>query len=325
LLSDSALWIAAAVLAAWIIWSVENHAAVAIGLAIYHKIGFAAALARLRLGKPVDYGLVVIAWCFLAVLLVVFQKLTGAWSALLIFFPALLARQVLVRSDSLVHTQHELARQRRIASALSERIAAERRDERLRVAGDLHDEVIQPLYQVSLLSHVTSRDLSSGRMGELGADLEQLGKSTDIALSALRTVVHGLRVSPLGPRGLAAALTALAADLEQQSGTRIRCVAVGLEELDVSLELVVYQIAREALTNATFHSRATAIDVTIERDDNGVALTVQDDGVGFNPSIAKDGHFGLLIMEERGYSAGGSVFVDSTIGRGTVVTAYFPA
>ena len=313
-----------ATFAAWVVWSIENHIAVALGLALYLKTPFTSALRRLRLGKPVDYAITVAVWLLLAASVVLLYPVVGPWSIFIVALPALLARQVLVRSDSLVRAEAELSRERLVVSALTERIAAERRDERHRVAGDLHDEIVQPLFQVSLLARVAARDLTTGQLAELQNDLSHLCSSADLTLAALRDVLKGLRSSPLGSRGLSSALGSLADSLSSHGGATLTCEFDDASGLDDGSQLVIYQVAREALTNASHHSRATSITASLRWQGEAILLTVQDDGKGFDTGAMGLDHFGLLIMEERARSIGGSVFVDSILGRGTTVTGYFP-
>jgi signal transduction histidine kinase len=313
-----------ATLLAWITWTVVNHIAVVCALALYLRLPFVSAMRHLKVGKPADYTVTVAVWLLLAICVVLSYPIVGSWSLLMIALPALLTRQVLARSNSLVRTEAELNQHRRMLEALAGRIAAERRDERLRVAGDLHDEVVQPLFHVSLLARVVARDLATGRLAEVNDDLNHLVSSVDISLVTLRNVIGGLRASPLARRGLGVALESLAKQLSDQSDASIICNLDGLCDLDGDRQLAIYQVAREALTNAVHHSRGTSIIASLRQEDEAILLLIEDDGVGFDNRTLAEDHFGLLIMEERASSIGGSVFVDSILGRGTKVTAVFP-
>ena len=85
------------------------------------------------------------------------------------------------------------------------------------------------------------------------------------------------------------------------------------------IELVIYQIAREAMVNATNHSRADTVWLSLKRADGVVELRVLDNGVGFkNTRTRADKHFGLELMSERAASVGGEVLVQSSRGGGAL-------
>jgi protein-histidine pros-kinase len=303
----------------------ENYAAIAIGVSLYLRISLRAALARLTPGKPSDYVLVVLAWWLMSALLAFFYESSGAWSLAAFSLIALPLRQALARGESEVKAQQDLYRQRMVLEALSERIAVERRDERLRIANDIHDEAIPPLFKVSLLCQVTMRDLKSGRLLDLEADLEGLLSACTTATASLRNTVHDLRASPIGRRGLEAALSRLALGLQAQSSATFDIyIAQDLDMLPAELQLVIYQVAREALTNAAQHSRACRIGFALTQDPDSVIIEVDDDGIGFDSARTREDHFGLQIMQGRTESVGGSLYIDTSLGEGTKVSAHFP-
>jgi signal transduction histidine kinase len=315
--------VVAAVIVAWAVLTVENYAAVAIGIAIHQRMPVRIALSRLRTAAASDYGITMATWCLLAVGLVLLYVHFSVWALLIVAGPAIVTRQVLARDESLERTQHQLEHQRKTIAALSEKIEAERRSERVRIAGDLHDEVVQPLFQLSLLARVSKNDLDAENIGELEADLGQIAITSDIALERVRETIRGLRASPLGPRGLAAALETLAVGLDTVAPvvTNVdRDHNIQLPEAD---QLVVYQIAREALNNAVRYSRAKSIGLTLSREHDAYVLRVEDDGIGFDRSEVGDDHFGLRIMQERAASTSASLYIDTAVGIGTRVTAIF--
>lgn len=90
-------------------------------------------------------------------------------------------------------------------------------------------------------------------------------------------------------------------------------------------ELVIYHLVKEALTNAVMHSRASQISVEIGQDESGTRVSVTDDGIGFDPLVEHEGHYGIQIMRERTRSVGGQIYLDSKPGDGTRITAVFPS
>jgi len=79
-------------------------------------------------------------------------------------------------------------------------------------------------------------------------------------------------------------------------------------------ELTLYQIGKEALTNAAAHSQASNIWLGLSRREDASVLTVRDDGIGFDPQSGREGHFGIHIMRERAASVGGELWIDSSPG-----------
>ncbi len=265
-----------------------------------------------------------LAFGFLAVLLAAVYGEAGNWSLVAFAIPLLLARQMFVHWKQLGEASEELLAKQRALLAVTQRIADERRDERLAVAAGIHDEVLPPLYQVHLMGQVLRQDLASGRLLELEADVPDLLRATEAANEAIRTLVRDMRESPLGSRGVSQTLSLLVDSLRSLTEATFQIEA---EEIGGSalIQLLVYQIAREALTNAARHSAASQIRLFLGVQDGALRLVVQDDGRGFDSAEASRlGHFGLQLMRERAEMAGGILHVEAKPGAGTVVVARVP-
>jgi signal transduction histidine kinase len=90
--------------------------------------------------------------------------------------------------------------------------------------------------------------------------------------------------------------------------------------------LLAYQVAREAIRNALRHARASAVTILVADTEGDLRITVEDDGVGFDPdSVDQQTHFGLALMRERIQIAGGVLYVDSRFGEGTRIIAKLPS
>ncbi len=204
-------------------------------------------------------------------------------------------------------------------------LAAERRDERLAIAGELHDDVLPSLFQVHLMGQVLSKDLEHGRLLDLEEDARQLRSAADHAQSSIREVVTNLRSSVLGPDGLPGILRLQARSLEAASRVRF-VVEVGNVDAPRAVQLAAYQVARESMVNAAKHSGAAEVGVKVWQEEDGLLrLVVEDDGCGFDSSgSGPAGHFGLLMMSERVQALGGRLDVDSVLGRGTRVLMSLP-
>ena len=178
-------------------------------------------------------------------------------------------------------------------------LVRERKDERLALAGELHDEVLPSLFKVHLMGQVLRQDLAAGKLLELDDDLPELLLATEAAQRAIRDLLGDLRRSPLGASGLIPTLRLL---VDQLASAGAPPVTLDVEQFESSplAQLLAYQAIREALHNAAKHARASSIEVRLWKDEALLRLSVTDDGTGFSWA-AVDGsrHFGLQIMKER--------------------------
>jgi signal transduction histidine kinase len=248
----------------------------------------------------------------------------GAWAFLAFVGPITLGREVFTRGKRLVDSAETLASREGALEKASGRIADERRDERIRIAASLHDDVLQSLYNVSLHAQVVREDLRAGRLLTLEDDVPHLVRASEAASSLLREVIHDLRKSALGRYGLRDTLKLLAEQLQDDKDVKIQ-QTLDFSDPDPQQQLLIYQVIREALTNAVNHSKASLITVMLCDSDEIMRLRVEDDGVGFDSRADTLGnHFGLALMKERATLAGGELVVESEPGLGTVVAAKFP-
>jgi signal transduction histidine kinase len=182
-------------------------------------------------------------------------------------------------------------------------------DERRRIARELHDEAGQVLTAVKI-------ELELGGRHEAGA---MVGR----ALAQVRDLSNLLRPSALDDLGLAAALRALADDFS----TRAR-IAVNLEleaasrQLAPDVEVVIYRVVQEALTNVARHARASEVHVQVSGDDRHVTLLIEDNGQGAAADASP--HMGWLGMRERITALGGQLSIGAGQLRGVRIEADIP-
>jgi two-component system sensor histidine kinase DegS len=139
-------------------------------------------------------------------------------------------------------------------------------------------------------------------------------------------VIHDLRKSAVGHAGLVETLGLLLVHLRDESTVDIVSNLDASLRADASTELLVYQIAREALTNAIKHANPTTIWVSLRLEGRFIALSVIDDGSGFDPQGDRDDrHYGLALMHERAEMLGGDLRISSQPGRGTTISLNAPA
>jgi signal transduction histidine kinase len=280
---------------------------------------------RLLFGSaPADSTILYVSMGLVAPLIAAIYLAAGGWGLLFCLVPLALARGGLVRAERLHEARRRAATKDEALRRTTESVGEERRDERLALAGELHDEVLPPLFKVHLMGQVLKEDLDAGRLLDLDSDLPDLLAATAASQAAIRQVVDQLRRSSLGPEGLLGTIRLLAEHLQSNGAPP---VDLYLEDLDGSDEalLVLYQVAREALTNAAKYSKAGRITVRLWEEEHNGRLIVSDTGVGFETSnVDLRNHFGLQLMKERVESRGGKLVVESRLGEGTTVAAKLP-
>jgi signal transduction histidine kinase len=195
------------------------------------------------------------------------------------------------------------------------RLLAAREDERADLARELHDGVIQDL--IGLRYKLEALQDNNG-----GSQVEQVGEiygQVGLLVNELRRLCGNLRPQALDQLGLAAALRTLVREMT----TRGLRIDAHLEEMSLpdGMAIGLYRIGREALSNTWRHAEASQAVVTLASENGDVVLTVADDGHGFDlaTSRGRRGCFGLLGMSERAEALGGSLTVESALGKGTRV------
>lgn len=306
--------------------SAVNYPLVAAGVALFGKVQMSVALRSMRIGKPSLFALEYACFGLLGLLLAETYAAIGLAGLLLFVAPLVLCHQLFRLRQHAVASAVALDDKTRAINSLTMKLVDERRDERQAVAGELHDEVLPPLFKIHLLGQVVKQDLASGRLLDLDQDVPDLVEATDIAQRAVRGVVSSLRRSSLGPSGLREAIGLLASSLENAGSPRFTLdIDVSLDGASEHAQLLAYQLIREAMNNAARHSRGTLIHVRLSGDQESLRAAISDDGLGFSPgSVDGTVHFGLQLMRERVEAAGGRVVVDSRLGQGTCVSGSVP-
>lgn len=199
---------------------------------------------------------------------------------------------------------------------------AAQESERSRVAQELHDGVGQSLTALLLELGLMVEQSRTDAVGPTTADLERLRENTRAGLDEVRGVARQLRPHVLEDLGLRSALAALTTDLFRATPTHVvRGVSPSLPPLDEHLELVVFRVAQEALTNVARHAGAGTVELRLGPVGSRVVLEVLDDGQGI-PADA-DGT-GLRGMHERARLAEGTLEVRRRDGGGTQVRLSIP-
>lgn len=199
---------------------------------------------------------------------------------------------------------------------------AAQESERSRIAQELHDGVGQSLTAVLLELGALSGHRAAGTAAETADAIDRAREMTRAALDEVRGVARQLRPHVLEDLGLRSALAALSTELFAHSSTHVRRgIMPGLPELDDAVELVVFRVAQEALTNVARHSRAKTVAVRLGQRGSRVVLTIEDDGIGF--PLGATGA-GIRGMQERASLVGGELRISRCDGGGTLVRLEVP-
>ena len=197
--------------------------------------------------------------------------------------------------------------------------------ERRRIAGDLHDGVVQDLTGLNYaMDAMRLGSPTEGQRAELIATgAGQLRRS----IGALRSLLVDLYPPNLAEEGLAAALTELAGGLER-AGLQVRLDIDGADDLPPDTAALLFRAAQEIVRNVSTHSGARSVQIVARRHDGVAALSVDDDGRGFDETELDDrsghGHFGLRSIGDLLAESGGSMTVRAAPGQGTRVDVEVP-
>ena len=193
-------------------------------------------------------------------------------------------------------------------------------EERNRLARDLHDSVTQALYGVTLCAEAAARHLDAGDATTAAGQLREIQATTHEALREMRLLIFELRPPILKREGLAVALQTRLDAVEGRFGLAVHFVDRGNGRLSPEIEEGLYRVAQEALNNVLKHACASSVTVSLQQQQERVSLEIWDDGIGFEPQVARErGGFGLRGMEERTAKLGGTINIQSRPGEGTKV------
>jgi signal transduction histidine kinase len=313
-----------AALAAVLVDYAINSALVSVAVSLDEGLRVIAVIKKLRIGSLPEFLVSYIGLGFLGVMLARLYLEVGWWAVAAFVLPLLLARQMFFRTRALEDATKELKDREVVLRGLSNRMAEERHDERMQIAGYLHDDMAQMLFRLSLHADILSKQLDSGNKEGVERELEGIRQARARASQLLRALIKDLRLSPLGRAGVSEALRSFCSEVRKDYQV---AVTTELDEVQMPppIQLLCYQLAREAVMNAVKHAEASTVKVALEPTGVGARVTISDDGNGFDVEEGSpEGHFGLTMMRERALVAGGTFDIISVAGEGTTITAEFP-
>ena len=220
-------------------------------------------------------------------------------------------------------TEQKLAEE--ALSSISRRLIDAQEQERSRIARELHDDINQRLALVAMGldrqrgdSRSTTREMRSA----MGKAIKQI---SDI-VSDVHMMSHRLHSSKLDTVGLAAAAAGFCRELSKQQNVEVDFQCDGIaRELPEAIALCMFRVLQEALQNAVRHSGGKHFKVSLAECTNQIALTICDEGRGFNPAEALKGSgLGLTSMRERLKLVHGELSIESQLRKGTTIHARVP-
>jgi two-component system, NarL family, sensor histidine kinase UhpB len=218
-------------------------------------------------------------------------------------------------------TERELEQNRRLTQLTQTRLEEERRA----IARELHDELGQCVTAIKTIGAAIANrpDASS----EIHASAQTIVKVASHIYDVVHGIIRQLRPSALDHLGLKDALEDLVGTWRQRH-PEIACelkLTGGLGQLGESINITIYRLVQECLTNVLRHASATKVEIDLQRSDDVVHVCVADNGKGLGERTESDSaRFGLMGMRERVQALGGEFRLDSRPGNGLKVTASIP-
>lgn len=212
---------------------------------------------------------------------------------------------------------------------LTRRLLDAQEVERRRVARELHDSVGQLLSSVRFRMQAIEVALAKSAPA-LAAKATKAGTLLENAVQEVRRISYNLRPSELDDLGLIPTIRSACEDFQERSGTAVDLHLSRLpKRLPAHLDLTIYRIVQEALSNIEKHAQASRVTLSLRPRDGFVTLKISDDGKGFDPlgdfpSRRRRHGLGLLNMRERTAFAGGTFEIDSARKKGTAISVTLP-
>ncbi len=223
----------------------------------------------------------------------------------------------------------ELQNSREHLRALAARLQSVREEERTRIAREIHDELGQQLTGLKMDLRWLEHGLEDLRDSRANALIDKTMEATgllDATVKTVQRIAADLRPAVLDKLGLVAALRREARQVQQHLGIACTLTGLGIEpQLPALVAITCFRIFQEAITNVARHAAATAIEVELKTQPDGLVLEVRDNGKGIPPAIAVSAEtLGLIGMRERARAVGGTVTFAPRAEGGTVVRLEIP-
>ena len=218
-----------------------------------------------------------------------------------------------------LHHSHELLQ------ALGGQLITAQEDERRRISRELHDDMNQRLAVLALT--IQSAQKGFGQSTPMFQTFQQLYDEVSSLSDDVRRLAYQLHPSILDDLGLEVALKAFMSDFSKWEGIPVAFVSTDVPfSLTQGIASCLYRVTQECLRNVTRHAKATQVDVKLVGKEDGLTLSITDNGKGFTVAETQAGKhgLGLLGMQERIRAVQGTFEVKSAPGKGTEITVWVP-
>jgi len=205
-----------------------------------------------------------------------------------------------------------------------------REEERTAIAREIHDELGQVLtslkMNLTLLGKSIPSDKTIPNRKEILDEIDTMKFVIDNSVKRIKRIITELRSEVLDNLGLIPAIEWHISKFRKTSGIKIDFKNLwGESELNKDISIAIYRILQEALTNVGRHSKATQVEIKIEKEENKFKIEVQDNGIGIKQELSKESKsFGVLGMRERAIILGGEFTIENVRPNGTKVTVGIP-
>lgn len=232
-------------------------------------------------------------------------------------FSATLEARVRERTSELEQARQELA------GVLGREVEVQEK-ERIRIANELHDSIIQALIAANF--QLQSVKLNLGREEAIvRGQLSEVQQMLDRLVSEIKAVVHDLRPPSLESLGLVHAVRQLVSQFDNPPRFSVQLRVLGnVRPLSRSTERTIYRVVQEALGNSCIHSGAENFKCTLVFEPTRLNVILRDDGAGFDPGEQRGKGLGLLTMHDRARSSGGTLSIQSSPDGGTRIELTLP-
>ncbi|ALX50341.1 sensor histidine kinase [Lentibacillus amyloliquefaciens] len=199
-------------------------------------------------------------------------------------------------------------------------------EERRKISREIHDGPAQMLANILLRSELVDRTFREGTYEDALCEMKSIRKMIRSSLYEVRRIIYDLRPMALDDLGLVPTIKKYVSTVSDYNDIDIEFIPMGKEErLQQKYEIAFFRLMQEALQNAVKHAEATLIKVKLEITESVIAMTVKDDGKGFDPGLKQDKSFGLIGMRERVEMLDGTLTINSEIDKGTTIMIKVPS
>ncbi len=196
-------------------------------------------------------------------------------------------------------------------------------EERQRLARELHDAVSQQLFAISMTATAVGRTLEKD-FEKAKRQISLIEEMSAVAQSEMRALLLHLRPVHLEGKSLSDGLLELIHELKAKIPLEI---SADIEErifLPKGIEDHLFRIVQEALSNTLRHSRASTLDIRLQKREDLVRLSIRDNGIGFDLDVKKHASYGIVSMQERVNEIGGAMTIITAPGKGTRIDIRIP-